>query len=387
MSSLSTFDENSGLNSDQEGEEAEIFPSSAKRKAADVKDGSATKAGNYIKTNTKPTANANMGLNKNNGQGQFQKKSGPQSAQQHKANDNAMASGPEGIDEVVTLKGLNANGTPAEGGDVELKVNKKARRKFDERILTNRDGLLRIYQEFPTACKFRGIGHEAQDAKLLINKYKEWAFQLYPNLAFPDMLSRCESLGGKAVVRAYSENLRERERCRYLNEVLGVDLALIRVPDRRKAAEEDAEANAGAKDDDDSSSEGEDEEEGEDGGGWGGGARRSIATPDLKSSEAPSGRGSDSSALRGSSADTSGAAQAGAYVDDEDFFAAAEKAYFESQQQQQPLLQKQIPLSLPQGAEGKPADERADAMDDVELEESDEGEKEEEWGEEQTQPQ
>ena len=84
-----------------------------------------------------------------------------------------------------------------------LKVNgPKKRRTFNEAVLTNRDGLLRIYQDFPTACPFRGRGHEAADAKKLMARYREWAFQLYPGLAFPDMLARCEVLGTKAQVRA-----------------------------------------------------------------------------------------------------------------------------------------------------------------------------------------
>jgi len=122
-------------------------------------------------------------------------------------------------EEEVLLKGLSNT-----EGEIQLKVTKKPRRVFDERILTNRDGLLRVYEDFPQACQFRGRGHEAQDAKMLINKYKEWGFQLFPNLAFQDLLSRCEALGSKAGTRAYAENLRERERCRYLNQVIGVPL-------------------------------------------------------------------------------------------------------------------------------------------------------------------
>lgn len=113
---------------------------------------------------------------------------------------------------------------------VELKQTKKKRKVFDEKVLTSRDGLLRIYEDFPSACKFRGRGYEAQDIKLLMNKYREWGFQLYPSLAFTDLLSRCETLGSKATVRACAENLRDRERTRYLNQVLGVPLSSILRP-------------------------------------------------------------------------------------------------------------------------------------------------------------
>jgi len=117
-----------------------------------------------------------------------------------------------------------------EGPTIELK--KKARKKprpFNEDVLTNRDGLVRIYEEFPTSCKFRGRGKETEDLKRLLGMYKEWSFQLYPNLALPDILARCDTLGGKGKVRNHMEQLRDRERCRYLNEVLHVPLSEIRM--------------------------------------------------------------------------------------------------------------------------------------------------------------
>ena len=116
----------------------------------------------------------------------------------------------------------NPNG---DGDDVQLKVDddvelkKKARKKlrpFNEDILTSRDGLTRIYEEFPNSCKFRGRGKEAEDLKALLSMYKEWGFQLYPNLALPDLLARCDTLGAKGRVRGQMEQLRDRERSRYL---------------------------------------------------------------------------------------------------------------------------------------------------------------------------
>jgi hypothetical protein len=120
------------------------------------------------------------------------------------------------------------------GGDVDEEVLKvgtkrKVRSVFNEAILTNRHGLILVYQDFPGACRFKGRGHEAQDAKKLVVKFKEWGFQLYPSLAFPDLLNRCEALGSKAHVRAYMESMRERERCRYL--VRAVLTLLMVVPE------------------------------------------------------------------------------------------------------------------------------------------------------------
>jgi hypothetical protein len=117
-------------------------------------------------------------------------------------------------------------------GEGEVELKKKARKKarvFNEDVITNRDGLLRIYQEFPMSCKFRGRGKETEDLKRLLGLYKEWAFQLHPNLALPDILERCDSLGGRGKVRSHMEQLRDRERCRYLNEVLRVPISEIRM--------------------------------------------------------------------------------------------------------------------------------------------------------------
>jgi hypothetical protein len=100
----------------------------------------------------------------------------------------------------------------------ELVVKKKARhaRPFTEDVLTLPDGLQRIYEEFPVACKFRGRGSEAKDLQKLMDMYKEWAFQLHPALAFTDILSKCEVLGTKGKTRSCIQNLRDRERSRYI---------------------------------------------------------------------------------------------------------------------------------------------------------------------------
>eukprot|EP01032_Pedospumella_encystans_P023713 gene23713-26833_t len=106
----------------------------------------------------------------------------------------------------------------------ELIVKKKARhtKPFTEDVLTHPDGLQRIYEEFPVACKFRGRGSEAKDIKKLMAMYREWAFQLHPALAFSDIISKCESLGSKGKTRYFIQNLRDRERSRYIAEVLDV---------------------------------------------------------------------------------------------------------------------------------------------------------------------
>jgi hypothetical protein len=44
----------------------------------------------------------------------------------------------------------------------------------------------------------------------------EWAYQLFPNLAFEDFLPTLQKLSGKARVRRAIEDLREKQRQRYL---------------------------------------------------------------------------------------------------------------------------------------------------------------------------
>mmetsp|Transcript_9910 Transcript_9910/g.10012 ORF Transcript_9910/g.10012 Transcript_9910/m.10012 type:complete len:359 (+) Transcript_9910:61-1137(+) len=113
----------------------------------------------------------------------------------------------------------NKNGGEDEDA-TELKRTKRKVRRFDEDVLIGRDGIERIYEEFPKACKFQGRGFEALDLKRLTTLYKEWAFQLFPNLAFEDLLSSTEKLGAKGKVRTVIENLRTRERERYMLHAL-----------------------------------------------------------------------------------------------------------------------------------------------------------------------
>lgn len=103
-------------------------------------------------------------------------------------------------------------------GQIEEQIKRtvKKQRTFTEDILTGRDGLVRIYEDFPREGLFRGRGYELQDMKRLLNMYKEWGFQMYPGLAFPDLLSRCESFGHKSRTKICLRALRDRERDRYV---------------------------------------------------------------------------------------------------------------------------------------------------------------------------
>ena len=101
---------------------------------------------------------------------------------------------------------------------LKRKANKR-RKKFNAEILISNSGTKNIYERFPS-CKFKG--GERESLANLISNYKSWAFQLFPDLAFSDIISRCEILGTKAHTRSCLYMLRERERNRYLRDTLGI---------------------------------------------------------------------------------------------------------------------------------------------------------------------
>lgn len=58
---------------------------------------------------------------------------------------------------------------------------------------------------FKTALKNGPVrGSEANDIKRLMLKYTEWAHQLYPGLAFTDLVGKCEDLSSKGGSKASS---------------------------------------------------------------------------------------------------------------------------------------------------------------------------------------
>ena len=115
----------------------------------------------------------------------------------------------------------------------ELIKKKKARiqKPFTEEDLTSKAGIKLIYKTFPDKCKHYGQpNHEGKDLNNLINLYKEWAFRLYPGLAFNDILSRTEGFGSRGSVKIELTKLRELERKRYL--VIKIKQILISIIQR-----------------------------------------------------------------------------------------------------------------------------------------------------------
>jgi hypothetical protein len=92
---------------------------------------------------------------------------------------------------------------------------------FDENLLCSEEGLIKIYETFPKACKFYGRGYEAVDLRNMLKLYKEWSFFLHPGIAFQDVLNTCERFGHMKQTKETLDKLRNFERARYselLNE-------------------------------------------------------------------------------------------------------------------------------------------------------------------------
>ncbi|CAM9337708.1 unnamed protein product [Choristocarpus tenellus] len=139
--------------------------------------------------------------------------------------------GDEDDEDIVGGRSNGAGVNSIQGGpsvaieEVEEPSKKKQKRNkappFSDSNLVSEKGLLKIYQDFPSKCKYKGWGHEAEFLRGLMFNYKEWGYQLNPSLAFEDLTSRIEKLGGKARVRQLMGDLREKERDRYLASNLG----------------------------------------------------------------------------------------------------------------------------------------------------------------------
>ncbi|CAM9524045.1 unnamed protein product [Ectocarpus sp. 4 AP-2014] len=92
---------------------------------------------------------------------------------------------------------------------------------FSENHLVKEKGLWQVYKDFPQNCQYKGRGREAEFLRGLMVAYKEWGYQLYPGVAFEDLASRTEKLGGRARTRDLMLELRDTERDRVLEAKYG----------------------------------------------------------------------------------------------------------------------------------------------------------------------
>ncbi|CAM9326206.1 unnamed protein product [Hapterophycus canaliculatus] len=127
--------------------------------------------------------------------------------------------------------------TTGEAAPDEGKAKKPSKKMpaFSENDLVKDKGLRQIYKEFPRKCRYKGKGREAEFLRGLMVAYKEWGYQLYPGVAFEDLASRTEKLGGRARTRDLMRELRDTERDRVIEAKYG------------RAAVEDVRAQEAAK--------------------------------------------------------------------------------------------------------------------------------------------
>jgi hypothetical protein len=107
-----------------------------------------------------------------------------------------------------------------------LKSKKKPRKSpyLTSELLLSEDGLQKVYEEFPTRLKFRGRGYETDDLKKMMSAYREWAWMLNPGSAFTDFLLKCESLGNTKEIKSLLEQLRDKEKARFIHHQIAFPL-------------------------------------------------------------------------------------------------------------------------------------------------------------------
>lgn len=88
----------------------------------------------------------------------------------------------------------------------------KARRgapKFDHMVLCGKRGLPMLHDEM-RRVKFRGgVGAEAADLHLLVRKYKEWCFAMFPSMPFEPLVDKITALSGNKIVQNFVSRMHE----------------------------------------------------------------------------------------------------------------------------------------------------------------------------------
>ncbi|KAA8902476.1 replication fork protection component Swi3-domain-containing protein [Sphaerosporella brunnea] len=135
------------------------------------------------------------------------------------------------------------------GLDKEVRVRRKrVTVKLDEQRLLSINGLPKLRKEAPKKLKFKGKGHEYQDATRLLSYYQLWADDLFKKAKFRDTLQIIEKLGHTRTVR----NARED----WIREAIGEkrdksDMKDLHDRDATAAGEKGKEKAADAESDDD----------------------------------------------------------------------------------------------------------------------------------------
>jgi len=126
--------------------------------------------------------------------------------------------------------------------DASIKKQRVSRPKFEPSTLIGPQGLIKIKNEFPTIMKHQTkrlhrqkntmgrtiafqYDSEERYAKSLLSTYTNVFFDLYPHMAFQDLLLRVEKFGSKKEVKDYVKMMREDERRLHVEKVYGMEKA------------------------------------------------------------------------------------------------------------------------------------------------------------------
>lgn len=130
-----------------------------------------------------------------------------------------------------------SNKRKAEEGkeDIEAEYSNATRKKARKRpkltpsLVTGPKGLIRLLSEFPRRHKWPKNKNSTQAAAVysrnLVNSYKSFCYDLFPTLAFQDVLTRIETFGSKKEVKDYLQHMREQVRNGHVEKVYGKEKA------------------------------------------------------------------------------------------------------------------------------------------------------------------
>jgi hypothetical protein len=113
----------------------------------------------------------------------------------------------------------------------EKKKQKKPRPQLLPSHLMSAEGLIRLPVEFkrikyrPMKGKKRDVGAAAAYVQNLMNAYRSFCTDLFPSMAFEDVLLKIEQLGSKKDVKSFLQSMRDDVRNKHLEELYGKEKA------------------------------------------------------------------------------------------------------------------------------------------------------------------
>lgn len=125
-------------------------------------------------------------------------------------------------------------GTKREQTDKEIEAEYSTRKRRKPRPtlkpshLMGANGLIGIplnFRDIHFPKRANSIDAAAQYSRSLVHAYKTFCFDLFPGLAFEDVLSRIETFGSKREVKSYLNQMRDSARNTYLEKIYGKDTA------------------------------------------------------------------------------------------------------------------------------------------------------------------